>query len=285
MGNEKLAMTVATHKLALAMDLDPSIKTIDCMKEYYESRNRMFVVSDFIGQGYKDLYMLANIKGSFSEHDIAQIAVQLLKGVGYLHHQGIYLRNLKPQSIVITEGFKPFSKIKLKISDIATSLLIQERNPEWYLQVSGVDNLFIAPELYKKNEATPLNDVWSIGAILYLLITGGDDKNVDEEKFLFREQQWLSVSEELMEFMLGCVTVNPKKRQSISDLQSHNFIKMYQNNKLDCTPMEYTVVTDHGANLYKFQTASVINSIVHRRKSLNLQKMKKIESIYEEFNM
>ena len=88
-----------------------------------------------------------------------------------------------------------------------------------------------------------------------------------------------------MEFMLGCVTVNPKKRQSISDLLSHNFIKMYREEKLDCTPMEFTVVTDHGANLYKFQVASVINSIVHRRKSLNMQKAKKIESIYEEFNM
>ena len=86
MGSEKLAMAVATHKLALAMDLDPSVKTVDCMKEFYESGNRMFVVHDFIGQGYKDLYMLANIKGSFSEHDIGQIAVQLLKGVSYLHH-------------------------------------------------------------------------------------------------------------------------------------------------------------------------------------------------------
>ena len=131
MGNEKLAMTVATHKLALAMDLDPSIKNIDCMKEFYESQNRIFVVHDFIGQGYKDLYMLANIKGSFGEHDIGQIALQLLKGVSYLHHQGIYLRNLKPQSIVVTEGFKPYSKIKLKITDIAMTLLIQEKNPEW----------------------------------------------------------------------------------------------------------------------------------------------------------
>ena len=88
----------------------------------------------------------------------------------------------------MTEGFKPFSKIKLKIADIATTLLIQERDRDWHLQVSGVDGLFIAPELYKRNEQTPLNDVWSIGAILYLLITGGDDKDLDEEKFLFREQ-------------------------------------------------------------------------------------------------
>ena len=60
---------------------------------------------------------------------------------------------------------------------------------------------------------------------------------------------------------------------------------MAQTDKLDTTPMTDTNVTEQGANLYKFQVASVINSVVHRRKSLNMQKMKKIESIYEEFNL
>ena len=74
--------------------------------------------------------MLANIKGSFSENEIGQIAVQLLKGVGYLHRHDIQLRNLKPQNIVVTEGFKPYSKIKLKITDIAMMILINERDQE-----------------------------------------------------------------------------------------------------------------------------------------------------------
>ena len=131
--------------------------------------------------------MLANIKGSFSESEMGQIAYQLLKGVGYLHHQEIYLRNLKPQNIVVTEGFKPYSKIKLKIADIAMMLLINEKYPDRQFHISGVDRLFIAPELYKASEVSELNDVWSIGAILYLLITGGVNDKRHEEKFDFRE--------------------------------------------------------------------------------------------------
>ena len=97
MGNDKSNMMIkAEHKLAVVMDLDASVKTIDCMKEYYKTDRRVFVVHDFLGQGYKDLYMLANIKGSFSENEIGQIALQLLKGVGHLHNQDIFLRNLKP---------------------------------------------------------------------------------------------------------------------------------------------------------------------------------------------
>ena len=56
--------------MALVQDLDPSVKSIDCMKEAFETNNRVFVVHEFLGQGYKDLYMLANIKGSFSENEI-----------------------------------------------------------------------------------------------------------------------------------------------------------------------------------------------------------------------
>lgn len=56
------------------MDLDPSIKYIDCMNKFYLDGSRVLIQSDFIGQGYKDLYMLANVKGSFSENEIGQIA-------------------------------------------------------------------------------------------------------------------------------------------------------------------------------------------------------------------
>ena len=116
----------AQQKLAIVMDLDPGVKYIDCMNKYYFDGSRVLLQSDFIGQGYKDLYMLANVKGSFSENEIGQIAYQLLKGIEYLHFHGLILRHLKPQNIVVSEGFKPYTKIKLKISDIGVTSLISE---------------------------------------------------------------------------------------------------------------------------------------------------------------
>ena len=72
MGHDKLMMNVAEHKLALVMDLNSNknLKNIDCMHEYYTTNNRVYVVHEFFGQGYKDLFMFANIKGSFSEMEI-----------------------------------------------------------------------------------------------------------------------------------------------------------------------------------------------------------------------
>ena len=52
-------------------------------------------------------------------------------------------------------------------------ILINQKYPDRHYNVTGVDRLFLAPELYKKNEISEANDIWSIGVILYLLITGG----------------------------------------------------------------------------------------------------------------
>ena len=144
----------------------------------------------------------------------------------------------------MTEGFKPNSKIRLKITDIVMMLLINEKCPDRHFTISGVDRLFIAPELYKKKEVSPLNDVYSIGIILYLLITGGRNKKKNEEKFDFREDVWLTVSEDLTEFMLACTADNPRKRMSISDLQDHPFIKMKNLGKLDVNPLMETTLLE-----------------------------------------
>ena len=81
--------------MALALDLNGE-KGIDGMREFYDTSTRIFVVHDFIGQDHRDLNMLANIKGSFSEQEIGKIATQLLKAVSILHHKDIVLRYLTP---------------------------------------------------------------------------------------------------------------------------------------------------------------------------------------------
>ena len=131
--------------------------------------------------------------------------------------------------------------------------------------------MFVAPELYRNNEVSPLNDVWSIGVILYLLITGGSGENMNEEKFDFTEPTWLTVSDELEDFMHGCVAKDPTERMSIKTLQNHEFLLLIA--KLNKDPI------DSVNSLYKFQVASAINQVVHRKMSLNNAKIKQIESV------
>lgn len=52
---------------------------IEPLRDAFTSESRVFVVNDFIGQGSHDLYMLANIRGSFSDAEIGSIAYQIMK--------------------------------------------------------------------------------------------------------------------------------------------------------------------------------------------------------------
>ena len=66
-----------------------------------------------------------------------------------------------------------------------------------------------------KNRLGPKSDVWSIGAILYLLITGGVNDKRHEEVFDFHENIWFNVSEEMKDFMLKLLVVSPSERASV----------------------------------------------------------------------
>ena len=159
-------------------------------------------------------------------------------------------------------------------------LLINMNYPQHQSEISGIDKIFVAPELIRKNEPRAENDIWSIGTILYLLITGGiKDKKWYAEKFDFKETQWQFVTQELTDFIKFFVRENPKKRMTIKELLDSDFITIPN---LTHKPMNETFLIDY-SNLLQFQSASVLNQVILRKNVINKVKLRKIDSIYEEF--
>jgi serine/threonine protein kinase len=126
-----------------------------------------------------------------------------------------------------------------------------------------VDRIYIAPEL-NNYKTGPKCDVWSIGIVLYLLITGGIQDKRHEEFFDFKEAVWFSVSEELKEFMLMALVVDPRQRASLDQLLSTEFISSARQSSLDSTPLAETNLAEGGGNMYKFYMAHCINEVICR---------------------
>lgn len=76
-------------------------------------------------------------------------------------------------------------------------------------------------------EVSPTCDVWSIGAILYLMITGGMTGKRRTELFDFREEVWYSVSCGLKTFVMDAMVINGTNRATVDELLNSFFMSEY----------------------------------------------------------
>ena len=87
--------------------------------------------------------------------------------MSYCHKYHIVHRDLKPENII----FESPESYRIKVVDFGISGLSMGTNKE----KSCAGSLkYMAPEIlsYKNNEPDPAIDIWSMGCILYTLVTG-----------------------------------------------------------------------------------------------------------------
>lgn len=116
------------------------------------------------------------------EREVANILKQLLEALSYAHQQGVIHRDLKPANLLITE------EGTLKIADFGLAQVMGENYmkhlvertvseprsaPSGQKSSSFAGTLhFMAPEVVSGEEATMKSDLYAVGVLAYLLLTG-----------------------------------------------------------------------------------------------------------------
>ncbi|MEN6452185.1 MAG: bifunctional serine/threonine protein kinase/MFS transporter [Thermoguttaceae bacterium] len=127
-----------------------------------------FQGQDFFTMEYIDGQSLAERVGSVSPQDAVRLVAIVARAVEHLHQQGIIHRDLKPSNILIDAEGQPYvtdfglAKVFLPGSDATATGII-----------AGTPS-YMAPEQASGRRAaiSPATDVYSLGAILYELLTG-----------------------------------------------------------------------------------------------------------------
>eukprot|EP00743_Colponemidia_sp_Colp-15_P006476 GILK01006971.1.p1 GENE.GILK01006971.1~~GILK01006971.1.p1 ORF type:complete len:1130 (+),score=224.67 GILK01006971.1:94-3483(+) len=193
--------------------------------EIITSAGVMNIVLEYVESG-----SLANITkkfGSFPESLVAIYVTQVLKGLGYLHEQGVIHRDIKGANILITkEGF-----VKLADFGVATKLSEAEKSNS----VVGTP-YWMAPEIIEMCSPTTACDIWSVGCVVVELLTGHPPYyDLAPMPALFRivrdEYPPLpeDISPALKNFLLQCFQKDPALRVDAPTLLRHQWINNPRN--------------------------------------------------------
>ncbi|MFI6463877.1 protein kinase [Streptomyces sp. NPDC050528] len=133
--------------------------------DFGEQEGRLYLVMELVG-GDSLSHLLAQA-GSLPAEHVAHIAAQSAAGLGAAHEQGIVHRDIKPGNLLLdADG-------SVKIADFGIAHFMNDPNGALTAtgQIVGT-SLYIAPERALGQPAGPPSDVYSLGCVLYQLLTG-----------------------------------------------------------------------------------------------------------------
>lgn len=102
-------------------------------------------------------------KDPFDEKFIWIFLSKLIDAISYIHSNHIIHRDLKPSNIFLDEKNDP------KIGDLGTSKLLQ-KNENYCTSQTGTP-LYFAPEILRTEKYSYPVDIWSLGVVLYYMMT------------------------------------------------------------------------------------------------------------------
>ncbi|XP_042726101.1 myosin light chain kinase family member 4 isoform X2 [Lagopus leucura] len=169
----------------------------------FESKNDIVLVMEYV-EGGELFDRIIDENCNLTEMDTISFIKQICEGIQYMHQMYILHLDLKPENILCVNR----SANQIKIIDFG---LARRYKPREKLRVNFGTPEFLAPEVVNYEFVSFPTDMWSVGVIAYMLLSGlspflGDDDNETLNNILacswdFEDEEFQDVSEQAKDFI------------------------------------------------------------------------------------
>lgn len=195
--------------------------------EVFEAPEKVYMVMELATGG--ELFDRIIAKGSFTERDATRVLTMVLEGVKYLHELGITHRDLKPENLLY---YHPGHDSKIMITDFGLSAML--KGPDNIMKTTCGTPEYIAPEILMRKPYTCQVDLWAIGVITYILLSGTmpfDDENrtrlyrmIIKAKYNYVGEHWKDVTSMAKDFIDKTLVLDPNERLTSSQACNHPWL-------------------------------------------------------------
>ncbi|KAM4888337.1 myosin light chain kinase, smooth muscle isoform 1-T1 [Thomomys bottae] len=200
-------------------------KLVQCVDAFEEKANIVMVLE--IVSGGELFERIIDEDFELTERECIKYMKQISEGVEYIHKQGIVHLDLKPENIMCVN--KTGTRIKLidfglaRRLENAGSLKVLFGTPE-----------FVAPEVINYEPISYATDMWSIGVICYILVSGlspfmGDNDNetlanVTSATWDFDDEAFDEISDDAKDFISNLLKKDMKDRLNCTQCLQHPWL-------------------------------------------------------------